>query len=188
MNKKEYELRLQACADAFQRGRDAWIEAGRILAELVKEDSNTYVNLIDKYPLFNNTTLSRLEKLGTMQLHIDLLIVDQPGLLALRHLPYSQQVKYLKESIDMVVHTANGTEILQVMAINITKAQAKQVFARTHVRTLPEQKAWLVEEQDKFQNGKTALPPAYRIVKGKLEVLAHCEFTKAKLQKIIDQL
>ena len=146
LTQKESNQKINQFITLFKEGVDAWIKAGEILVELVEADPHTYDYIIEKCPTLNAGILGRFEQMGRKILHPQLLLSASPGFNKLRQLPMSMQERYITEPVPLIVHTAEGTDILMVKAKDMTKEQAAQAFAPGRIRTEGEQKALIMEK------------------------------------------
>jgi hypothetical protein len=99
------------------------------------------------------------------------------------------QRQYTDAPIPLVIHTSHGTDVLLVEAKNLTQQQVKQVFAREHVRTEGEQKAWLVQsESESNKPSSTSAEPAWKARNGKVIFQKGATLTAGELATIITQI
>ena len=86
----------------------------------------------------------------------------------------------------------NGDK-LAVDIRNITKEQADQMFDVDHIRTLPEQKAWMVQQEKKLiesshddESSYERMP--YRILSGKVLFSRDVELSKQEIRRILQEM
>ena len=88
-----------------------------------------------------------------------------------------------------MIETDNGTDILLVDVKNLTRDQAKQVFAKGRMRSEGEQKAFLIESRTKHRNAsRQSEIPAWRIVKGRVVFEKGATLSAGELATIITQI
>lgn len=187
LTQKETNSKIKQFIDLFKQGVDAWIKAGEVLVDLVENDPHSYDYIIQQCPQLNAGVLGRFEQMGRKTLHPQLLLTASPGFSKLQKLPFSMQERYIQEPIPVIVHTADGTDILLVQAKNMTKEQAAQAFASDRLRTEGEQKAWMM------QQASNAAKPAQRAgkpwtIKGTKVIINGIEFTRRELAGILAQM
>ena len=146
---KEEQRKIEQLIDLIQKGVDAWIESGKILVELVESNPHIYDNIIQKCPTLNAGVLGKLEMMGRGMLHPRLLLGNSPGFQYLEKMPMSVQERYIEEPIPLVIETDAGTDVILVKAKDLTRDQARQVFAANRLRTEGEQKAILIDQRSK---------------------------------------
>lgn len=193
MNETAQAMMIDEFLQNFRKGVESWVKAGEVLLKLVDDDPHVYDAILKKEPLLNARILSRMEDMGRRTLHPMLALGGSAGCRALAKLPMSQQERYLKESVPLVVHTPKGdTDVLLVKVQDLTPEQVKQVFDRDRIRTQGEQKAQLMQDV-MHKTSKTSKQPKivempWKIVGGKVEFLQGVRLTAAELATILAQL
>lgn len=176
--------RIDRAAALIQQGIDAWVEAGKIIAELVDSDPLVLEEMSRKkgIPL---GVLERFEQIGRKQIHPQLLCSDAPGFRKMIKLPYSIQERYLVEPVDLLIKTDTGWETLRVDVKNLTPDQADQVFTRSGIRDAAAQRAFIEDRAAKrlAPLAKGDLP--YRIVGNKIVILSACTLSTKELANIL---
>lgn len=186
LTKKESNQKINQFIALFRDGVNAWIKAGEILVELVEADPHTYDYIIQQCPQLNAGILGRFEQMGRKTLHPQLLLTASPGFSKLTRLPFSMQERYISEPIPLIVHTAEGTDVLLVKAKDMTKDQANQVFAPGRLRTEGEQKALLMQQQSNAARPVTTSKPWS--IRGSKIIINGLEFTRKELTAILAQM
>lgn len=186
LTKKESNQKINQFIALFRDGVNAWIKAGEILVELVEADPHTYDYIIQQCPQLNAGILGRFEQMGRKTLHPQLLLTASPGFAKLTRLPFSMQERYISEPIPLIVHTAEGTDVLLVKAKDMTKEQANQVFAPGRLRTEGEQKALLMQQQSNAARPVTTSKPWS--IRGSKIIINGLEFTRKELTAILAQM
>lgn len=186
LTKKESNQKINQFITLFRDGVNAWIKAGEILVELVEADPHTYDYIIQQCPQLNAGILGRFEQMGRKTLHPQLLLTASPGFAKLTRLPFSMQERYISEPIPLIVHTAEGTDVLLVKAKDMTKEQANQVFAPGRLRTEGEQKALLMQQQSNAARPVTTSKPWS--IRGSKIIINGLEFTRKELTAILAQM
>lgn len=171
-----------------QQGIDAWIEAGKIIVELVEDDPQVFDKIIEADPRMDAGILGRFEAMGRGVLHPHLLLNDSPGYTKLAQMPFSVQERYVEDHMELIVDTATGTDVLRVAVKDMTPAQARQAFARDRVRTPGEQKAWLVDQRSKKARPVGPNINPWVIKGGRVEFQAGATLSAGELATIITQI
>lgn len=126
-------------------GIEAFEEAGRVLVELIDTHGPSILDrIMERNPLVSESVLETFERIGRKQLFYKLCINESPGFRALRRCPYSEQVKYFSEPLQLLlIKGKDETDTLKVQPSSLSAAQAKQVIGPKRVRTLGEQRVYL---------------------------------------------
>lgn len=159
----------------------------------------TYVASIDKNPAMRKCFANELgdiiprnawamiESVGRKTCHPKLLMGGFVGKSSLiKRLPYSLQEQVINgERFELLTGTG---EVLLVSVHDATDEQVKQLLGPGKIRTLPEQKAWLVEQKQTAAPDFNPEPVSYRITGGKLLVRRDTEFSKRELTRILQEM
>jgi hypothetical protein len=183
------ELKTRAFIEAYNRGVDSWVEAGRIVAEEISKDSKFPTKIAEltngKIPAF---FVRRLASLGRGEVIPEFALDwDRPGIRKLVQLPASVQRMYYTEHIPVVV---SGGDILNVDPMNMTKHQEKQVFEgkgdKITVRTSPQQRCWIEDQKmDQLIKKTEKSEDLYFFSKGKIIFNRPCNFNLIELLGIL---
>lgn len=103
--------------------------------------------------------LAQLERIGRNQLNPALLLADYPAVVAIQRLSVSEQDRLLSVPVEVMVIKDGKADTLMIAAKNMTREQVTQVFAKGHVRELPEQRAWLESRAIKAPGAKVIDAP-----------------------------
>jgi len=187
--------RIQQFANLFQKGMDAWLEAGELLVSILDEQPHAREFIATNFPTISPRFLTMFEMVGRHILHHRLLFDDCPGARKLARLPYSLQQVYIDTPLEMVVTTGdNATDVLLVSFRNLSADQAEQVFnlQAKEVRSQAAQKAWLASRHaEATADGQVvkAQPASYQIVKRGSKsfavLYANTEFDVAGLKRLL---
>jgi hypothetical protein len=150
-----------------------------------------YVEAIDKDPSIKDMCKEKeptldfdnYERVGRNQLHPRLLFETGCGQGRLKKLPYSDQEKYMDSGIECL--TANN-DILKIKVKDMSPQIAKQVFAYDHVRSIPEQKAFMLN----YTPPKVTKVVTFFVDKKKKRLVVNnfATFSANKLRTIIKEL
>jgi hypothetical protein len=173
---------------AYQRGMDAWEEAGRIIVRIVDHDPHAVDDIIKQCPALTPTIIGVFERIGRGQLLPSLAMDSSLGASKLRELPLSLQKRYEQEPIPLIINTNNGTDVLLVDAKNMTREQVKQVFAKGRIRTEGEQKAFLAQQESSAIKNTVQGKPAWTVKGGRVIFEAGTTLTAGELATILAQI
>ena len=126
----------------------------------------------------------RLEMIGRNQLDARLLHGDTPAAQRLRKLPYSEQRSALDTGVELLL---NEDDTMLVQVENLTPFQARQAFDGDHIRTLPEQRAWLETERAK-QSAPQPYSEPFSIRRDKVEIHRPVTLTRRDLARMLEEL
>lgn len=132
--------------------------------------------------------LAQLERIGRNQLNPSLLLANYPAAVALQRLSVSEQNRLLSAPAEVLILKNGVADTLLVEAKNMTREQVTQVFAKGHVRALPEQRAWLESRKAVMPAVQVSAPPY--TVTGKKTVIFNVavEMTAEELIRIAQTL
>lgn len=125
---------------------------------------------------------SNFEKVGRKQMLPELLSDESPMGKKLKALPISLQKEAYGKPVKLL--TNNG-EVIDAEFHEIKIAQANQVMAKDHIRSIKEQKTYMGRAIERHVKKPKEL---WKITEGKLEVYERCDFTKGELKKMIKEL
>jgi hypothetical protein len=168
------------------QGIDALTAAGRLLLEML--DGGASFPDISEQSGIPMDVLGQLERIGRHQLNPHLLLATYPAVQAIQRLSLSEQDRLLSEPVAVMVMKDGHPDTLMIAAKNMTREQVGQVFAKGHVRTLAEQRAWLETR------GQKSIPPKlqdvpYTITRRHTVVFNACvELTAKELFRIAQAL
>jgi hypothetical protein len=181
MNSLQKNNNIDSFVALFQKGYDAWIDAGKIVSSAIEEDPDFAEKVHAKHPEISCDTVYAFDRLGRKELHPKLLISDSPGAKKLRRMPYSIQEKYSNNPVPLLIKTEKGWETLPASAFNLTPEQANQAFDSDGVRPEAAQRAWL---ECKTSRALIQVDDAWRVAGRKLIVMQPCQFTAKQLARI----
>lgn len=183
---KSIESDIDRIASLINQGVQAWIEAGKIVANAIDKDPDFAEKLNAKHPEVSVEMVYALDRVGRRELHPKLLLSEYPGVRRLRRLPYSLQEKYVNNPVPVLVNGPKGWESLQVDINNLTPQQAAQVFDKNGVRSDAAQRAY-IESQKAKQPAKEYKDPC-RVVGHRLVIAQPCEITAKELSHFLAQM
>lgn len=169
----------------LKRGYEAWIEAGKIVANALEEDPDFADKVHEYHPEISVDTVYAFDRIGRRELHPKLVMSDTPGSRKLRRMPYHIQEKYCDMPVPLLIKSDGKWDTLKVSVFNLTTDQAAQVFDSDGVRGEGAQRAWL---EDKSASTSVQVDDPYRVVGRKLIVLQKCQFSAKQLATILSQM
>lgn len=180
--------KMEEFIQLYKQGVAAWIRAGEVLLDMLKEEPHIFDLIIERFPNINAGILGSFERMGRHELHPQLLISNSPGHGRLAKMPFSVQERYLEEPVPLLVETESGPDTLLVMTRDLTSNQARQVFAKGRIRTPGEQRAFMMEQRSLAAKpaGGTMMP--WSIKHGKVEFRDGVVLSRTELMSILVQL
>jgi hypothetical protein len=175
-------------AELLTQGINAWLEAGRLVAECLAADSGWADQVVTQYPEIGLETIYAFERIGQLKLHPRLLLADAPGFRALRRLPYHLQEKHLNDPFVVLIRSEKGWEELLISAANLTDHQVRQLINGSEIRSVAAQRAWLETLNTIKALPLTPTEMPYRILGKNLVVSAACRIKVSELARIIAQM
>jgi len=166
---------------------------GDMMANCLKM-CEVYVEAIDTDPAwrhkfaaeFPNFAWRNVEEVGRGSMHPDLLLIpNQSAVPAIRRLPVSVQAEITGGSKYPLV--ISGGDNIKVDVRLTTKSQRDQLLADDHIRTVAEQKAWLLTEAPDVEE-KPARTLPYKIVNHRVRFMEDTIVDKGQLQRILMEL
>lgn len=141
----------------FYQGISSFKKAGETLVKML--EAGQHLPEISAASGIPADVLAQIERIGRGQLNPELLLADYPAVPSIMRLSASEQSRLLVEMIEVMVIKDGKADTLLVNAKNLTREQVFQVFAKGHVRTLAEQRAWLESRSLKAPEAKVIDAP-----------------------------
>jgi hypothetical protein len=176
---------IERFMELFQKGYEAWVEAGKLVSEQLETDPDFAEKVHDAHPEISCDIIYAFDRLGRKELYPKLLISDSPGAKRLRRLPYSSQEKYCKEPVPLLIRNEKGWQTLNTSVFNLTPEQAAQIFDGESMRTEAEQRAWV---ENKATKSLVQIDEPYRVSGRKLIVIQPCQFTAGQLARVLAEI
>lgn len=145
-------MKIEATPEEFMRlvlqGVENWRQAGKVLVAMMAKNPNIKAKLLRERPELSPTILATFERIGRGELHPMLLLSESPGFKAARELPYSEQERIVNEKkVELLIVQDGKADVLRADVKSLTAEQARQVFARDHVRDAAEQRLWIEDRR-----------------------------------------
>ena len=125
------------------QGIEAWIEAGKLLCEIVEDEPQAMLTIARKHPYLTPDVLETFLRIGRKQLHPYLVIDTSPGAQKLASLPYESQVEMYDAPVTLVVRTKDGIHERRKRISELSSKEVATVFDGQRVRTTAEQATFL---------------------------------------------
>lgn len=137
------DARINQFADLVQRGVDAWVEAGKILCEMVAEDSEVREKICDRVSWMTMEVLDGFERIGRKDVYPFLLLDQSPGAHRLIRLDYETQKKFYDAEIAVAV-LRRGEIVTESKRLNqLSWKEADTAISDTGIRPIAEQRKLL---------------------------------------------
>jgi len=167
------------------QGYECLVKACKVYVQAITKDPSMRETFFEMNPEIPAAAWRRYEMVGRGALHPKLLTASTQAGRLLANCAYSEQEAYIEKPVEVLLP---GGDTLRVELRNLTPEQTKQVFARDHVRSLGEQRAY-IEDQMAGAVLMAAAKPAdvekpYKVCRGMLWV-KDVKFTRGDLIRIL---
>jgi len=123
-------------------------EACQLYTNIVTEIPEARALFAEAFPRLDKPVWDRFEQVGRGLLHHELLIGNTEKIYLLKNLPIHEQDEALHKGVKVIA--SDGTH-LKLTVDKMTYDQKEVVFAKDHIRSLPEQKAYVETKAMKMQ-------------------------------------
>lgn len=171
-------------ATLVMSGIDSWIEAGKLIVELV--DNGTPISDIADECKIPSFCIAKLEQVGRNKCLPELLLGTYPAAAPIAKLTIEAQKQAIKKGVEVLIE---GGQVLYVKADNLTPLQCKQVFDSQQLRTPESQRAWI--ESEKTRAVILQAPEArgaYEIRSSKIIIHHPCTLTRKDLHRMLTEI
>jgi hypothetical protein len=172
---------------AFKRGLQALEDAGKLLVQLLEKDPEARDRLVQEYG-FDHGTLNTLEKIGTGRLYAKLAAFGT----RYSAMPMSEQKRIADGMVDALVVKPDGsTDVMKVAVLRAPAEMRDQLLNHDHVRTLDEQRVWLMRRQKgtiKTEGAEKAVAMPWRVVGNRIEIIEAMKVNRADLLTMLRAL
>jgi hypothetical protein len=166
----------------FNQGLENIAKAAAVYVNAIDENPNNHERFMHDCPQIPASAWSGFEAVGRGWMDYRLLLNGSATTRTLRKLPRSQQQTALDEGVEVLLRGDGEKETLIVKVENLEPAQRKQVFAKDHIRTLGEQRAWL---ENQYAPPAKEYRAAYEIRRGVLHINAATQMTRKEVARIL---
>jgi hypothetical protein len=168
-------------------GLQGKLMACKLYVELINKKPESKEIIHEKYPFISESDWSKMESVGRGAL-IPQLLGGGHNANSLSGCPVSEQEKYNEKPIDVLIKNNGQYDTIKIYYYNLSTFQRKQVFAKSHVRTVAEQKAYLLSgEAEKAivhaENGKP-----YHAIKGFLIIKTPCKIPYRDITYLLNEM
>lgn len=139
--------RIKLFCDCVNKGIDAWIEAGRLLNELVEEDPSVRQKIFARNPWMTKYVLGGFERIGRREIYPRLLLDSSPGARRLIRLPYDEQERLYCTVVEVAVINEGRVSTERKSLQSLTNNEADLVFGKNSIRPVEQQKRILTEKK-----------------------------------------
>lgn len=189
MTKAIQSTAVEEFGDLFLKGIEYLLKACQLYVKTIEDNPDVKSDFEETYPDISPSAWRRFEAVGRGSLHVKLLTNLTTGAKKLGRCSFTEQSKYVEEPIEVLL---SGGDMLKVNIHNLQPDQVKQVFAPDHIRTRPEQRAYIeslktTKAIETSRKEAAEVSPPYEIKRGKL-IVGGVIFTKSDLVRILVQL
>jgi hypothetical protein len=183
-----FEMQFEKFKEAWSQGMTSLVAACVVFVETIDAIPDGRKLFVEALPEIPHGMWNRFESVGRGHLHPKLFFETGASYGKLIQYPISEQKKAIERGVDVL--SADGTTLI-IQIKNLTPEQTKQVFDYNHVRSIPEQKAWIEscksEELSAARRAKRPKPITHRYdAKSKeLVVLQPCTFSLREIVKML---
>jgi len=178
---------IEQFRNAFTAGIDSIVNASQVYVKAIDEDPEIKERFKKEFSdMIPASAWSGFEAVGRKWLHPKLLM-GGGGRYAtmIKRLPYSDQEQIFEgKRYDLL--TIDGDKLL-VDVRQVTPEQAEQLFDRSHIRSVSEQKAWLESRKRTPEKTEVQTMP-YSITSGKVYFRRGVELTRSELKRILQDM
>ncbi len=175
-----------AFGEAFRSAEDAFVAAGRIYAEAIRQfGQGAREAFASAAPKISASTWRRLEAIGNGALDSRLLTAGSAGAAALRRLPVQAQGPALDHGVEVLIGSG---DTLRIQIDNLTQQQVRQVFSGDHIRDIPAQRAWLETNAPHLSSPSIAAGSPWIVKAGKVSVSRPCQLTRLDLVRMLAEI
>lgn len=136
--------RIARFCDLVQAGMDSWVEAGKLLIEIKRDNPNAFREITRAHAGISLETLHCFERLGNRELYPPLLLDGSMGARRLMKLPYEQQVRLFNTEISVATIRRGDVVTESKKLQELTAKEAEVAFSESGVRPLSEQQRMVV--------------------------------------------
>lgn len=166
----------------IQTGLESIAKASVVYVKAIDENPHNHKRFADSCPLVPASAWSGFEAVGRGWLDYRLLLNGGTANKIMRKLPRSQQTSALDNGVELLLDDGDN---LIVKVENLTPKQAKQVFAKDHIRSLGEQRAYI---ESQHAPTPKEYRPSYTIKRGVLHINAATTLTRKEVTRILMEM
>jgi hypothetical protein len=182
---------IKEIADAISDGMRSWRIAGEKIMSLVDDgmDFDEIAAMIG-VPGISANVIAQFDRIGRGLASPRMIVSAFPAAKAMLSLPASEQDRLLDSSVEVVVVSPAGADVLQINPANLTRSQSAQVFGPSGIRDAAAQRAYIASRTtaESIKAGSSIEPMPYVIERGKIRFRSGCELSRHELAIILAQL
>lgn len=126
-----------------QQGIDAWVEAGKLLVELIDGDPDAVQGISARAPWATREVLSNFERIGRGQVLPQLLVDPSEGAQALLKLPYEEQRRLCDAEVAVASLVRGEIVVASKRIQKLSRQECRTLFSATGIRPIAEQRKLL---------------------------------------------
>lgn len=190
--KEVVKSELSRVSELIIKGVECWIEAGEIIAKTLQENPKSMERICEVTGL-SEDIVRRFEQIGRKEIYPKLLANTSIGYRKPVSCPYREQQHYSENPVVLLVAENGKTDTLKVNVAHLTVGQARQAFASNHVRTIPEQRAWIESERKRLVENaireKAEVQEAAFVIHGsRVTFRKGCEMTAHEIAELLARM
>lgn len=183
---KSYQSKLEAFNLALNGAKQNLLDAGRILCEMLDEDSDTFEHILESNRGVTLRFLESLERIGRGQLEPLLLTDPSPAAqrAVAQALPMEDQKQLTSGFVPVAVKDNGGVKVVQKQMSEITAQEAARVIGSGTIRTADEQ----IEMLKQADAAQAASKMRYAIKGDKIHFYTGADFTYSELLTLLTKI
>jgi hypothetical protein len=175
--------------EAFNNAKEGIVRAAHIYFMAINENPERAMEFRVAIPDISESAWRMLEDIGADRMDSRLILSDRvPHKSKIARLPYQVQKRVLDgEQFDLLVDEG---DVLKVDAKQVTSDQANQLFDRDNIRTVPQQKLWLMDRarKAKLTKGEPEETWPYLIRGDRITFKRNVTLTKSELRTLLQSM
>ena len=137
------DTRITKFCALVNAGMEAWVQAGALLCEMVRDDPLVVTRILRDNPHLTREVLDAFQRIGRKEVLPILMVDGSPGARRLAGLPYEDQARIYAGTVRVVRRTRAGVVERSCRVPDLTAGEAALVFDLDRVRSVKEQRAML---------------------------------------------
>lgn len=125
------------------QGLQAWVHAGELLNEMVRDDPLVIQRIVRDNPHLTRDILEAFQRIGRKEVMPILMVDASPGARLLAGLSYEEQQRVYASGVKIVRQTSSGPVERKCHVSDLSTAEAKRVFDLDRIRSPREQRELL---------------------------------------------
>ncbi len=163
MNTPTADTRINQFCSLVQQGMEAWVRAGALLCEMVRDDPLVTTRILRDSPHLTRDILEAFQRIGRKEVLPILMVDGSPGAKRLVGLPYEEQSRIYATTVRVARKTMDGIVERSVRVSDLTAAEAARVFDTNRMRSVKEQREMLKKTSTNYHFTPRAAEPEHKI-------------------------